>query len=90
MIADPDEPFIGLEATHIFPISQIEQWNRNGWRNWITDTSPPSEIGDTGLYSPQNGLLLSKTMQLYFDGFYLGVDPDVSATVHETPISCRC
>lgn len=68
-----------MEASHIFPTSMIQEWNRNNYKgNWITDDSPSSEIGESGLYSLQNGLLLNKTVHSYFDDFKLGIDPDVS------------
>jgi hypothetical protein len=68
-----------MEASHIFPTSMIQEWNRNNYKdNWITDDSPSSEIGESGLYSLQNGLLLNMTVHGYFDEFKLGIDPDVS------------
>lgn len=67
-----------MEASHIFPTSLIQEWNRNKYKdNWTTDDSPSSEIGDSGLYSLQNGLLLGQTVHSYFDDFRLGIDPDV-------------
>ena len=78
MGGDDEDPFLCLEATHIFPTSQVDNWNRNGLRDWITDTSAPSQIGSSGLHSPQNGLLLSSSVHHAFDAFQIGVDPDVS------------
>lgn len=76
--SDNDRPYGGLEAAHIFPTSCIEQWNRDNYRNWI-DTGPPaSEIGETGIYSAQNGLLLRSDVHSAFDDFRVGVDPDVT------------
>ncbi|CAI7570189.1 unnamed protein product [Penicillium bialowiezense] len=55
----------------------IEDWNRNHRRrNWITDDSPPSEIGESGIYSLQNGLLLHVAFHHHFDEFDIGIDPD--------------
>lgn len=68
-----------MEASHIFPTSMIQEWNTNNYKNnWITDDSPSSEIGESGLFSLQNGLLLSTMIHTYFDDFRLGIDPDVS------------
>jgi hypothetical protein len=76
-VTSPDRKYRGLEAAHVFPVSQLAQWNRNHYRRYITDISPAVDIGDSGLYSPQNGLLLSKNAHDVFDDFLLGVDPDV-------------
>ncbi|KAJ5615030.1 hypothetical protein N7537_000144 [Penicillium hordei] len=77
LIPDAQDPFQTMEASHIFPTSMIQEWNRNNYKgNWITDDSPSSEIGESGLYSLQNGLLLNKTVHSYFDDFKLGIDPD--------------
>ncbi|KAJ5384397.1 hypothetical protein N7517_002308 [Penicillium concentricum] len=71
-----EEPFLGLEATHVFPVSMLGEWRRGEYRRYITDTRPDSEIGETRLYSAQNGLLLSSDIHTWFDNFRLGVDPD--------------
>ncbi|KAJ5105674.1 hypothetical protein NUU61_003021, partial [Penicillium alfredii] len=52
-------------------------YNRNNYKgNWITDDSPSSEIGESDLYSLQNGLNLDKTVHSYFDDFKIGIDSD--------------
>ncbi|KXG48708.1 uncharacterized protein PGRI_025780 [Penicillium griseofulvum] len=71
-----EQPFLGLEATHIFPVSMLGEWTKQGYRQYITDTRPTSEIGESGLYSIQNGLLLGAEVHCLFDQFQLGVDPD--------------
>jgi hypothetical protein len=58
----------------------IEEWRRDGYRKYITDTRPDSEIGESGLYSAQNGLLLSADIHVHFDDFRIGIDPDVSSS----------
>lgn len=68
---------MGLEATHIFPASQTTEWNQNNYRSYITDTSPETEIGQSRLYSVQNGLLLDASIHTSFDAYHIGVDPDV-------------
>ncbi|GAD99774.1 hypothetical protein PVAR5_8501 [Paecilomyces variotii No. 5] len=69
-------PYAGLEAAHIFPVSRIGQWQAQNFRSHITDTRPPSAIGASGLYSPQNGLLLFVDIHEQFDYWEVGVDPD--------------
>ncbi|KAJ5236807.1 hypothetical protein N7489_006898 [Penicillium chrysogenum] len=73
---DIEHPFRGLGATHVFPVSMIEEWRRNGYRQYITDTRPSSEIGGSGLFSAQNGLLLREDIHTLFDDFLIGIDPD--------------
>ncbi|KAJ5781930.1 uncharacterized protein N7518_010413 [Penicillium psychrosexuale] len=75
-IASRRSPFRGLEATHIFPVSKVDEWRRNQYRRYITDTRPSSEIGESGLYSPQNGLLLRSDIHIHFDAFEIGIDAD--------------
>ncbi|KAJ5212752.1 uncharacterized protein N7498_004398 [Penicillium cinerascens] len=72
----PTNPYGGLQASHIFPTSQLVEWNRANYRRYITDPSPANQIGDSGLYSPQNGLFLDAAVHQMFDEFLLGVDPD--------------
>jgi hypothetical protein len=76
LVENVGQEHITQEAAHIFPTSQVEEWNLN-YRQYITDTSPREEIGASGLYSSQNGLLLDATMHSCFDSFVIGVDPDV-------------
>jgi hypothetical protein len=67
-----------LQATHIFPTSRLSEWKRGVYQRVIGDTRPAHEIGETKMFSPQNGLLLSGEMHLDFDDFNIGVDPNVS------------
>lgn len=72
------QPFAQMEAAHIFPTSLVQEWNRNTYRErWIADRSPAARIGETRLYSPQNGLLLATPYHGFFDSFQIGIDPDV-------------
>ncbi|KAJ6187864.1 hypothetical protein N7519_002772 [Penicillium mononematosum] len=75
-IINLERPFLGLDATHVFPVCMMEEWRRDGYRRYITDTRPDSEIGESGLYSVQNGLLLRADIHPHFDGFQIGFDPD--------------
>ncbi|CDM37708.1 hypothetical protein PROQFM164_S07g000056 [Penicillium roqueforti FM164] len=83
-IASRRSPFRGLEATHVFPVSNVDEWQRNRYRRYITDTRPSSEIGESGLYSPQNGLLLRSDIHTHFDAFEIGIDPDIIVFVTDT------
>lgn len=71
-----ENPHRGLVAAHVFPVSEISQWNRN-YKILIRDNGSTTEIGQSRLYSSQNGLLLTLEIQEAFDDFILGVDPDV-------------
>ena len=57
-----DDPFNGLEAARIYPVSRVSEWVAQIYRRWITDDSNAGRIGETGLYSLQNGLLLTANM----------------------------
>lgn len=70
------EPHRGLYAAHVFPVSQTSDWYRY-YKRFIDDNRPAKEIGQSGLYSSQNGLLLTNEIHEAFDDFAIGVDPDV-------------
>lgn len=44
----------------------------------MTNPSPTSTIGESKLFSPQNGLLLHTDLHDWFDSSNIGIDPDVS------------
>ncbi|KAJ5795668.1 uncharacterized protein N7518_004208 [Penicillium psychrosexuale] len=77
------DPFRGLDATHVFPVSSIQEWRRDGYQQYITDPLPSTEIGQSRIYSAQNGLLLSADIHSLFDSFELGIDPDVRLFVYD-------
>ncbi|KAL1962179.1 hypothetical protein VTN77DRAFT_525 [Rasamsonia byssochlamydoides] len=70
-----DDPFVGLDACHIFPVSRESQWVQDGYMNWITDSNP-QRIGVTRMYSAQNGLLLSSSLHHLFARFGVSINPD--------------
>jgi hypothetical protein len=43
----------------------------------IEDDEPESDIGQSKIYSIQNGLLLSLTAHTYFDKYMIAINPDV-------------
>ncbi|RFU25229.1 hypothetical protein B7463_g11120, partial [Scytalidium lignicola] len=71
-----DNPFSGLAACHIYPAARLQEWQQNGYRSWITDTTSSAQIGYSKLYSLQNGVLLSSSIHDDFDNFIIGIDPD--------------
>ncbi|OXV10353.1 hypothetical protein Egran_01886 [Elaphomyces granulatus] len=71
-----DDPFNGLEAVHIYPVSRVSELVAQNYRRWITDDNNAGRIGETGLYSLQNGLLLTANMHRTWDSFGVAVDPD--------------
>ncbi|KAJ9485108.1 hypothetical protein VN97_g8249 [Penicillium thymicola] len=73
-----EHPFQDVDATHVFPAIRLEEWRRGGYRRCITDTRPNSEIGDSGLYSAQNGLLLRADIHAHFNAFQIRIDPDAN------------
>lgn len=75
---ESEKPYRVLSSAHIFPASRLSDWERGNYQRFIEDTSPASVIGESKLFSPQNGLLLRYDIHLEFDDFVIGVDPDVS------------
>ncbi|KAE8350003.1 HNH endonuclease-domain-containing protein [Aspergillus coremiiformis] len=69
-------PFTGLIACHIFPVARHRIWLSNHYQRWITDTTNPNLIGPNGIFSAQNGILLSTQAHVYFDTFMIAVNPD--------------
>ncbi|PYI09742.1 hypothetical protein BO78DRAFT_415302 [Aspergillus sclerotiicarbonarius CBS 121057] len=65
----PEEPWLGMIAAHIYPVSRLTSWNQNGYSRWVTDTTDPRLIAPNGLFSAQNGLLLDSTTHSFFDRF---------------------
>lgn len=61
-----------LNACHIIPTSQMSIWNRD-YKKYIIN-EPPSESGESRIYSPRNGLLLAVREHLLFDQYVIGVD----------------
>lgn len=74
-----DGLFHGLHAAHVYPRAREPEWNAMHYPAWITDKSPANLIGNTKLFSPQNGLLLCSSAHDLFDIYALAVDPDVKS-----------
>jgi hypothetical protein len=74
--------FNALQAAHIYPVSRLSEWNAQNYRRWISDTSSQHHIGQSGLYSLQNGLLLKADIHQLWDSWVIGVDPDVRSPHH--------
>ena len=70
-------PFLGLSSTYIYPVSRIDGWNAHYYRRWVTDTNSPEKIGNSGIFSPQNGLLLMAGIDMIWDAWGIGIDLDV-------------
>ncbi|PGG99265.1 hypothetical protein AJ79_08602 [Helicocarpus griseus UAMH5409] len=69
---------IGLEAAHIFPVAGESIWNAmNRGGDWITDSCTPSanKIGGNGIWSPQNGLLLTSSLRMVFGLYKFAINP---------------
>ena len=58
-------------------MSRVSELVAQNYRRWITDDNNAGRIGETGLYSLQNGLLLTANMHRTWDSFGVAVDPDV-------------
>jgi hypothetical protein len=51
------------------------QWRSGQWNRLIEDDY--SDIGQSKIYSIQNGLLLSQVAHTYFDKYRIAINPDV-------------
>lgn len=76
--------YTGFHAAHIFPRSKVNDWVAGNFQQFITDNSPASHIGPTGIDSPQNGLLISTGLHEMFDLFRVSINPDVSYSFETT------
>jgi len=65
--------FIALEAAHIFPVAHIDLWRSGSWQQQINDDE---YVGETGIHSIQNGILLNSEAHAYFDTYSLAINPD--------------
>ncbi|OBT39228.1 hypothetical protein VE00_09933 [Pseudogymnoascus sp. WSF 3629] len=70
----PDEDFLLLHATYIFPYAHEQAWVDQGLSRWITDQASPQSQGVSKIHSVQNGLLLDLNCQALFDGQAITVD----------------
>jgi hypothetical protein len=73
----PDEDFLLLHATYIFPYAHEQAWVDQGLSRWITDQASPQSQGVSKIHSVQNGLLLDLNCQALFDGQAITVDANV-------------
>lgn len=73
--------YIGFEVAHIFPYARLTEWNSRGFQRFITDRSSPHLISPSKIHSPQNGILLSRTMHTFFDDYRVSIDPDVGKPI---------
>jgi hypothetical protein len=63
-------------------VSRLSEWNAQNYRRWISDTSSQHRIGQSDLYSLQNGLLLKADIHQLWDLWSIAVDPDVRSSHH--------
>ncbi|KAL4952466.1 hypothetical protein BDW69DRAFT_185393 [Aspergillus filifer] len=69
-------PRRGLLAAHIYLVARLEQWQKDGCRNWISDNSNAELIAPAKMFSAQNGLTLCARAHLVFHSFEVAVNPD--------------
>lgn len=69
----PNHRFTAFESAHIFPLAHLDQWRTGSWVNQITDTE---YVGQSGIHSVQNGLLLRSDIHHFFDSYDFAINPD--------------
>lgn len=72
-----ERPMSGLDVAHIYPVTLRDEWVQKGREAWISDPSEAEKIAPNKIFSAQNGIILSASLYQSFDGFDMGVDPDV-------------
>lgn len=70
-------PALTVQAAHVFPVSRLNLWERDGCKDWITDTTAAHYIEPQKMFSAQNGLTLRADVHNCFDAFQFTVNPDV-------------
>ncbi|KFY28495.1 hypothetical protein V493_02909 [Pseudogymnoascus sp. VKM F-4281 (FW-2241)] len=70
-----DVDFVRLEAAHIFPLADLDMWKEESWQIQITDDK---YVGESGINSIQNKILLRSDVHQLFDTYRLAINPDVS------------
>ncbi|ELR08811.1 hypothetical protein VC83_00753 [Pseudogymnoascus destructans] len=68
-----DVDFVRLEAAHIFPLAHLDMWKAQLWQRQITDDR---YVGESGINSVQNGILLRSDVHQLFDTYRLAINPD--------------
>ncbi|KFY30544.1 hypothetical protein V493_01846 [Pseudogymnoascus sp. VKM F-4281 (FW-2241)] len=71
---EADFDFTALDATHIFPVADLELWVAKGWKQQIIDDDV--EMSDTGINSIQNGILLDVSAHQFFNKYAIAINPD--------------
>ncbi|OBT58891.1 hypothetical protein VE04_00574 [Pseudogymnoascus sp. 24MN13] len=65
--------FVRLGATHIFPLAHLDAWKVESWQRQIADDK---YVGESGINSAQNGILLRFDVQDLFDTYRIAINPD--------------
>ena len=83
-VPNPGIPFnswFGFEAAHVFPLEHESLWLSTGCEQWIANMNGVQEdriIGNYGINSVQNGLLMRSDLHQEFDAYIFSINPDVS------------
>ena len=64
-----------FESTHIIPLDYEQHWNDSNCSRWIT--IPPADLSHGTINSVQNGILLTREMQVAFNSYCWSIDADV-------------
>ncbi|OBT76810.1 hypothetical protein VF21_04524 [Pseudogymnoascus sp. 05NY08] len=67
------DDFVRLAAAHIFPLAYLDVWKTESWQRKIADDR---YVGESGINSVQNGILLRSDVHELFDTFRIAINPD--------------
>ncbi|TDL20955.1 hypothetical protein BD410DRAFT_790307 [Rickenella mellea] len=65
-----------FRASHIFPISHKDVWDKLNLSNYFDDDAPDGEQGPNSINSVQNGLLLRSDHHAGFNAYDFAINPD--------------
>ena len=65
--------WVGLDATHVFPLAHEDHWVKHSYCDWIT--LQPESGGS--INSVQNGMLLTSELRELFESYLVSINPDV-------------
>ena len=69
--------WVGLDATHVFPLAYEHHWVKHNYGDWIT--LQPESGGS--INSVQNGMLLESGLRALFDSYMVSINPDVCMSI---------
>ena len=74
---ESDVDFTGLDAAHIFPVANEDEWVNEGYARFVRDDAAPEDVSLTKINSAQNGLLMRRDVHALWVVWGMGINVDV-------------